>query len=497
MFNVKGTTTRGKLLKTLFTDPGIQHSDQSCNINQYDCCVKCGNNAPSSQSSVKCEICDVKFHTACLTHPLPDNFVTYQSTNPCLWWFCLDCTGNAEKELGNNPAAKGDSDSSSTQLQDFKQVVAEQLAGLKLNLMDDVNQAIETKLNLALCGVENNQSAQCFDMSSGSETSLTSRPSFASITTTNLSQAAFSPIQQVTKKPKAAEESPAEVLILTPIDTTQDISATEIERVKQSVGGKLKNLQVEFVRSNPQKKTIAVGFRDQKLRDDGNDVICADNHLSAMGFQSKLANKMLPKLTISGVPLSVLDGIDTSDNQERMRELEKQKILEKITDKNPGVAHLVELGHTLSVVFVGRVKRFEKETLTIGLKVSPTIRSTIFQQQRGMVYLDYSRYWASDRYYVKQCYHCQLLGHTSGDCPVAQASQPSVCMYCLESHRSKVCPNKQKTELHKCARCKSSTLTSDNNGHTNHHAGSAACPMIVRETSRLANMTDVTSKNVM
>ena len=494
-FNVKGTTTRGKLLKTLFTDPGLQTSDQSCSINQYDCCVKCGNNSPSSQT-VKCEICDVKFHTECLTHPLPDNFVTLQSTNPCLWWFCLNCTCDAEKELGNTPAAQGNT--SSTQLQDFKQVVAEQLATLKVDLMRDVNDVIESKLNSAV-SIENHQSSNSFDLSGMSESSLYSRPTFASIASSNVTHSVSPPSSQIPKKPQPAVAKPAEVLMMSPIDDDKEFSAADLDQVKKSIGGKLKNLQVEFVHSNPKKKTIAVGFRDEKLRDQANEVICADAHLSSMGFQSKNANKLLPKITISGVPVSILESIssDESIDKDRMRELEKKIIIEKIKEKNPSIADLVDLEHTLSVVFVGRVKRFEKDTLTIGLKVSPLIRSTLFLQQCGMIYLDYSRYNVSDRYYIKQCYHCQLLGHTSDDCPDNKASKPSVCMYCSENHRSKMCPNKRQTDLHNCARCKSSTSTSDSSGYTTHHAGSTSCPMIIRETVRLANMTDLTSKNVM
>ena len=495
-FNVKGTTTRGKLLKTLFTDPGLQQSDQSCNINIYDSCEKCGLNAPSAQT-VKCEICDVKFHTSCLTHPLPDNFVTLQSTNPCMWWFCLNCTGNAEKELGNTPAALDNS--SSSLLLDLKQVVAEQLASLKVDLMQDVNHVIESKLNSAV-SIENHQSSDNFDLSTcGSESSLYSRPTFASITSSNVTRSAFSPSSQTPKKPQPAVAKPAEVLMLSPIEADKEFSAADIDQVKKSIGGKLKHLQVEFVHSNPKKKTIAVGFRDQKLRDQGNEVICADAHLSAMGFQSKMANKLLPKITISGVPVSILESItcDDSTDKDKMRELEKKIIVEKIKEKNPSIANLVDLEHTLSVVFVGRVKRFEKDTLTIGLKVSPLIRSTLFLQQCGMIYLDYSRYQVYDRYYIKQCYHCQLLGHTSDDCPDNKASKPSVCMYCSENHRSKMCPNKQKTELHNCTRCKLSGLKSDSSGYTSHHAGSTNCPMMMRETVRLANMTDLTSKNVM
>ena len=486
-FNVKGSTTRGKLLKTLYTDPGLQHSDP-CRIDANDCCIKCNETVKSISKFVRCAVCEEKFHNTCLTHPLPDDFITYQSTSPCLWWICLECAGTIYNKNPEDESAGNDGDSvSPAQVQDFKQVLAEQLSSLKVDLMKDVIETIDNKLSAA---IDNSQSS----VNTLPRTSDIFDQSYASITGTNLPPSSPSP---QTRKHSQNEAVSHDVLLLSPINPDTDITAADIDKVKKSVGGKLKKLQVEFVRSNPKNKTIAVGFKNKQLRDEGNETICADDHLSSIGFKSKLANKMLPKLTISGIPLSILDTLDSSIvDRDQKREAEKEIILRKITEKNPGVSDLVNLEHTLAVVFVGRVKRFEKESLTIGLKVSPSIRATILNQQSGRLYLDYSSYWASDRYYVKQCYHCQLLGHTSEDCP-SKESKPSVCMYCLESHRSKDCPSKRKTELHKCARCKSSPLSNESNNFADHHAGSTTCPMIVREARRLASMTDLTSKNVM
>ena len=59
------------------------------------------------------------------------------------------------------------------------------------------------------------------------------------------------------------------------------------------------------------------------------------------------ANKLLPKITISGVPVSILESVpsDGSIDKEKTRELEKNIIIEKIKEKNPSIADLVALDY--------------------------------------------------------------------------------------------------------------------------------------------------------
>mgnify|MGYP000008525565 CR=1 FL=1 len=477
---IDGRTTRGKILDTWSEADGFAAKGR---IALSGTCLSC--NAEPDDQPLECMKCKSKYHNLCLTITLSSDVLVVMEKNPCIWWFCPDCltTGKVNSSKSSQSINPKNISFNTSNDADSEQVVSggmdsgqfrSEMNDFKVDILKSVQDAIDAKLG-------------------------PSRPTFSSMVSSNVTGSASPPSSQIPKKPQPEVVKPAEVLMLSPIDNDREFSAADIDQVKKSIGGKLKNLQVEFVHSNPKKKTVAIGFRDERLRDQANEVICADAHLSGMGFKSKNANKLLPKITISGVPVSILESVpsDGSIDKEKTRELEKNIIIEKIKEKNPSIADLVALEHTLSVVFVGRVKRFEKDTLTIGLKVSPLIRSTLFLKQCGVIYLDYSRYHVSDRYYIKQCYHCQLLGHTSDNCPDSKASKPSVCMYCSENHRSKMCLNKHQTQLHNCARCKSSALTSDSSGYKTHHAGSTSCPMIVRETVRLANMTDLTSKNAM
>ena len=135
--------------------------------------------------------------------------------------------------------------------------------------------------------------------------------------------------------------------------------------------------------------------------------------------------------------------------------------------------------------------------MTIGLKVSPAIRLALINEQNSMIYLGNRRYQVTDRFHVKNCYHCQQIGHTSADCEQAKNNKPPTCLYCMGHHRSANCPNKQNFSLHCCGRCHSSNLSNDVKYYKTHNAGSLECPVMVREVNRLATHTDIVSKNIM
>ena len=95
-----------------------------------------------------------------------------------------------------------------------------------------------------------------------------------------------------------------------------------------------------------------------------------------------------------------------------------------------------------------------------------------------------------------ESYHCQLVGHTSDDCPDAKSGGSPICMYCMGKHRSSKCPCKKNKDVHVCARCLASPHGKDAENARTHNAGSMDCAVLIRETARLASNTDFKSKNV-
>ena len=153
-------------------------------------------------------------------------------------------------------------------------------------------------------------------------------------------------------------------------------------------------------------------------------------------------------------------------------------------NKNQCIDQLVAQGHTLQVVYLNKLSI----NLIVGLKVSPHIRSTVLREQSGFIFLGGKRIPLRDRFHVKQCYHCQKLGHISIDCP-EKANNPT-CLYCMGKHRSGNCYLKQITNKHCCAKCHTSKYPDDVANYDQHNSASLDCPVLIRECMRLASITD-------
>ena len=216
-----------------------------------------------------------------------------------------------------------------------------------------------------------------------------------------------------------ATSASAEILSVTP--NTNSVNANTMAHVKRFVTDSLKTVPVEFISANENSKKISIGFRDSVTREKAQALVTADNVLKDYGYSSQKSNKMLPKVTISNVSCEILEvdgtAVDyTGKNDEEIREHKKQLIVSRILEKNPSVKILSDEGHTLQVVYMNLVKhsvpKGNSESLTLGLKVSPSIYQVLFQQQSGTIYLGNRRYKVFDRFYIKQCYHCQMIGHT-------------------------------------------------------------------------------------
>ena len=214
-------------------------------------------------------------------------------------------------------------------------------------------------------------------------------------------------------------------------------------------------------------------------------------YLSNQNYTLKSSEKMLPKLTIENVCSEIFEGISSESGN--CRDLQKERIVDLIIRKNPCVKELVDAKHTLKVVFINNNQT--GKLFTIGIKVSPAIRSTLINAQGGRLFLGNNCYPFIDRYHFKVCYHCQCIGHLSQECP--KKEELPTCLYCSEGHKSKVCPNKKDLQKRNCAKCTHSKITKLVEDSHPHNATSLQCPIIQREMNRLQNNTELDSKNVM
>ncbi len=367
--------------------------------------------------------------------------------------------------------------------EDFINALSDKFESIKRELMHSLNNSIDSKIDSLMLKLD-----------SGNEPK-----SYAAVAAPESDNSAVTPtvkpvLLSVSDQSNTQVSKPCEVLVLAP--ASDDVAKSKaVNDVKKSVTKKLKNVQMTFITANDNSKKISVGFPSTEARESAAAVINEDDFLSSIGYVSKKADKLLPKITIHNVCNDILEGIDTtSSTTEQCRDLEKQIIIEKVLDKNTHIKALVDIDHTFEVVYLNKGKVGNKD-LTIAFKVSPAIRATILEKQRGHIYLGGRSYEVSDRFHLKQCYHCQLLGHVSAECP-DKANRPT-CFYCMGRHTSRDCNYKYDYSKHCCAKCRSSKHKGDVDNSRTHNSASSECPVLIRERQRLANMTDFTSKNVM
>lgn len=505
-------TDRGRNVKAMKRLDSIEHEKGTLNLSGL--CTSC-NVEPECSASVKCCKCKSYFHIFCLIKPLTADFNEMMIKDPCIWWFCPNCIVTYESGTDDSTAdidattQRGQvnfSNMLSESITSMNTLLSEQLTSLKSELMETVNKVIDDKLGAGketlakiddtLANIVSNP--EQINVSSSNITwasKVSNRPSSASIMNSNRS---------ITSHARSSigpdpSETP-ELLVLSPANN--GCKSEPITEVKKSVLNKLKNIQYEFVKADKDSGKISLGFLSKNVREEVDELLNENEHLASLGYKSRSTDKLLPKIMITGVENSILDElfddnenlIDTTDfSKEDIRELEKKKIVKLILAKNPAISDRVKENHTFQVVYV-KADKSGRQNLTIGFKVSPAIRTALFTSERRSIYLESGSYQVSDRFYVKQCYHCQLFGHTSNQCP--HKDDESVCLYCMGTHTSKKCLTKKVTSSYRCTNCANSKDPKDKANHTTHTSNSLDCPVLIKEHQRIAKITDFNSKNV-
>ena len=468
-------------------------------------CQRCDSNA--TNQTVSCLFCRNRFHVInCFSDQAVNSFpsttfdtviapalglrgsATWEKRPGNLAFVCDPCMEhfecNKQNELDNKTGHRSHDATAinieSNGQQHINNIINDTLSSFKRDILE----AIDEKLSAALT---NN------DVSNYTKSP---QPLFTDIVSNNpiniVNNSSFSNQSQL--QPKDTER---EVLVLSPSEPNDGnkTSTDFVSKVKKTVTNTMKNVQVSKIQVNNTSGKISVTFPNSAARDAGLKSLEEKGNLNTLGYSAKNANKLLPKITLNGVNSDILDDIDTTGkNIDEIRDLQKVVIIDQLNEKNPCIKTLSELGHTVQVVFVRKFASAPK--LTIGIKISAAIRTALLHTQNGSVFLGPQSYRFEDRFHYIQCYHCQLLGHTSvKGCP-KKDDQP-VCLYCMQGHKSSECKLKNQPNKHCCAKCLASTNPDDNANYRTHNSASNDCPVIIREIRRLIDMTDMVSKNVM
>lgn len=262
-------------------------------------------------------------------------------------------------------------------------------------------------------------------------------------------------------------------------------SGDTLNTAKDVISDTLFDTEVSFLTSN-KKNVITVGFPNESSKTRAESLLKDNPSTNAYTLNS--GKKYLPSITISNVPLDILNSTNVPEDatDSETREIHKTALKEKILNKNKYLKELCDIGHSFNIIYINKSK-----SITIGVKVSPLIRSKVLE--RGVVFISNSSCSVSDRFFILQCYHCQNIGHRSANCPTS--SESPKCLYCSEPHRSSSCTHKSDSTSHKCINCKTSANTSYSTNH-NHTSSSTQCPFIQKEIDKMSSKIDYSSKNI-
>ena len=284
-------------------------------------------------------------------------------------------------------------------------------------------------------------------------------------------------------KHTTAHETQDQIVVLS--TTSQNVVVNEIT---QAIDTQFKNIPFNYVKTNPTNKKIILGFPSEKDACAGKHLLDACQLLKDSDYSIVDAKKVYPKITVSNIPNHVVSHIiaeKSNFSPNDYRDQLKTFLLSKILEKNEFIDNNLKCGKVFEIVYVN----VGKDTVTLGIKISPTIRDYLLTNKR--IYVGNSRCSVVDRFNIKQCFRCQKIGHISTDCK----EDHMICMYCSASHSTGNCPNKKNKSSHKCRNCAQSKDSSVSALCDSHHSGSDDCPTIIKEKKKLQDRTDY-SKNL-
>ena len=520
--SLKGQNLRKDGINSDVDDPkkGII-SDSTC----CSCLV-----ATKVECMLKCCTCDEYYHSACINRPISSDLVTTFNENPNCWWTCLHCLltlpviGSKPNNIIDPPNVST-SQNVAVDLHNFKAELLNEMRSLLIDnqrpLMNKDNQLKRKRDDDILGSVHTpkqrktvqtyptattveSTSFNCNDITidvTGDKNSpvnqlirevrhqQASRPSHNSHTPCSISSSVAGHSQHVNdiQQPDISRDN--HILHFQPITTDLAIQSHEDWReTRKLLSKRLGSIKVSFSRFNIKNGRVKIGFPTHDLMNKAKEIICTspDNLWSYENYTPSL---LLPKLTVYNVPLDFdLPSDESASNLSgiEFRDTVKDQLINTIINKNETVKCLIDNNNaTLEVIYVQK----HKNSCTAALKVSSNLREHILNKLAGKLYVFSARCNVEDRFFYKQCFHCQALGHISKDCPYINAAP--VCMYCSASHRSSACPVKYDQSKHCCSNCTKSTDPTTAMNAPFHNAASRHCPIAISFMDAIRSRTQI------
>ena len=399
-------------------------------------CSICRKQVAKSAKALSCWGCNLWNHIGCAD--LDDDDYTYMAKKrPGVRWYCGACDVKAQS-AGTSDVIKKVEEMLNDGLNSFMEAITPRLDALEVKVgaptkTDDIPESTFATIL--------KQSLDNFKKETEAPTNESTR------------------VEMSTKN---------QVLIVKPKDGKTAAKAA-LSKTSKEIEAALKSIPVSSCKET-KTGALVVKLPTEAAKADASTAITSALTTDSI-YQLSEPKKMLPKMTITGMSLSMND----------------DEIIPSILEKNDTIKSLVEAGNALSLLFT----KTNNNSKYAVLKMSPDVRSSIVQQG-NFIYAGLTRCRAYDRFWVTRCYHCQRIGHTIDKCPMKNDSP--TCAYCAASHKSKDCNNKDSP---KCINCCSSKREADvDPAVLAHFASSTDCPAMSSEKKRLIENTNFApSKN--
>ena len=504
LLKLDGRTVRGRLWKEMNTSG--KPLKQGVLLNKTTC-SNCHVAPDVEDITIECMSCHLTFHTSCLLIPVSEQFVKDIAINPSIWWFCPACVTCKSGDTNTDvPINMVESNSVGSDV-----IMKNTLMTFKKDILELVSETMDNKFKKFANLIDNNNDNrktanpdQVKNMVNITDPAVVTKENKAwgepsrSIIQSRISTNDFPSISQsngqnkdkVDKVQAPIQKSEKHVLILEPSDDNNLRSEENKKRDINSVYKALSDINVEFC-SVRKSGNIAIGFPNSDTKKVAEERFRTDEACSS-AFTSRVPKKMMPKVTVNGISEMLFDSHNTEDRGEL-----KSVLLNDILLRNKGIQTIIDSDSTefLNVVTVQKTMPTSNlVSYTAVLKMSCKIRQFI-QRNGDKLYIFLKRCRVYDRFHVSQCYHCQLPGHISNNCPDKKENKLPTCLYCSQFHSSKDCPKKGVKSDQCCTNCLKSSNPIFVQEARNHNAASYKCPIIQAYMGNLkANTEDWQAK---
>ena len=468
MLKLDGRTVRGRIWKEVLTSgkplkQGVLWSKKTCS--------SCNETPDAEKEVIECMSCHSFFHITCLIKPVTEEFLKVTAENPNVWWHCFACLS-----CKSNDAVISSQEGQSTASSDV--IMTSTLLNFKKDILKLVGETMESKLKTFSDAIAINNKKKIVNTPQNYVKSAAS-PSVPEQNVWGVTSGSTNNAHTEQTFPKKLEKH---ILLIEPTNSESMSKEETVKLAVSSINSAIPDTNVEIC--NVKKSgMVAIGFKDSKAMKEAEQKFGQNKQFSST-FSTREPRKLQPKVTIYGINEVLFENCDTGNRDDM-----KAVLLDDILNRNSAIKILSERnGNFLNVVMIQKVMpSVNTVSYNAVLKMSSEMRKAL-HDNGDKIYVSLNRCKISDRFHIKQCYHCQKPGHISKDCRDKKENKPPTCFYCSGEHPSKQCHTKDTG--HCCINCMRSNNQDMIDNARSHTAASNKCPVLQAHSKNVRDKTE-------